>query len=182
MPKWAIIVVVIASILAALFVAAAIGLWVDAGATFPPSAVVVGGLNMMPTMLPGDRILLDAHGQNGPGSIVVFEAPGHEGISLISRVVATGGQTVDLGKDGAVYVDGKRLSEPYVHGARTDPLGSTIAYPVKVPDRSVWIMGDNRSNSGDSREYGPVPVSSIRGVAAVRWWPLTRFTRFHDGR
>jgi signal peptidase I len=182
MPRWAIILIIIASVPAAVLVVAVAGLWVAAGATFPPSAVIVRGHNMTPTLLPGDRILANRNGKLRPGSIVLFEDPTHGGGALIGRIVATGGQTVDLGKDGAVYVNGKVLSEPYVHGTATHPLGSVITYPVKVPAGSLWIMGDNRPNSGDSRVYGPVPLSSIISVAAVRWWPPGRFTRFSDGR
>jgi signal peptidase I len=181
MPRWAIALVVVASVLLALLLVSVVGVWVAAGASVPPDAVIVRARNMTPTLLPGDRIIVDRYGDVGPGSIVVFEDPTREGVALMSRVVAFGGQTVDLGKNGGVYVDGKLLTEPYVHGARTQRMDSAITYPVTVPDGSVWVMGDNRPDSADSRYYGPVPVTSIRGVAAVRWWPLARFTRFREG-
>lgn len=110
------------------------------------------------------------------GDIVTFEDPEVEGRTLIKRVIATGGQTVDL-QDGKVVVDGEVLDEPYTNGKRSDPLSSTapgvsISYPYTVPDGYIWVMGDNRTNSQDSRYFGAVPVSSVTGRAAVVYWPL----------
>jgi signal peptidase I len=95
---------------------------------------------------------------------------------LIKRIIATGGQTVDL-IDGKVYVDGVALNEPYTDGLPSYPLsnapGITITYPYTVPEGEVWVMGDNRTNSQDSRYFGSVPVDSITGKAVFRYWPLT---------
>lgn len=114
-----------------------------------------------------------------PGDIVVFENPeagsGHE--VLIKRVVATAGQTVDF-TDGRLVVDGEPMDEPYAQGS-SQPLpvqadGVNVAYPLTVPEGCVWVMGDNRENSADSRYFGAVPRDSVIGVALVRYWPLTR--------
>jgi signal peptidase I len=108
--------------------------------------------------------------------IVVFNNPTNDPSApiLIKRLIATGGQTVNL-KDGAVYVDGKKLSEPYTYGKPSYPLNPEITFPFKVPADSYWMMGDNRTNSGDSREFGAVPASAVIGHAVWTYWPLNRF-------
>jgi signal peptidase I len=106
------------------------------------------------------------------GDIVVFDDPTEAHPQLIKRVIATGGQTVDI-RDGSVYVDDKLISEPYLHGVRTDP--GSVPLPAKVPEGYVWLMGDNRPNSGDSRYIGPQPIAAIRGRAIWTYWPLARF-------
>ena len=95
---------------------------------------------------------------------------------LIKRVIAVGGQTVDL-RDGAVYVDGEKLDEPYTEGKQSKPLSNSngITYPYKVPEGEIWVMGDNRTNSLDSRVFGSVPVENVTGHAFWRYWPLSSF-------
>lgn len=114
------------------------------------------------------------------GDIVVFRNPdiSSEHDVLVKRVIALGGQTVDM-KDGVVYVDGKALDEPYAMG-ESWPLSAqaadaSVSFPYTVPDDSVWVMGDNRENSADSRYFGSVKQDSIIGVAVLRYWPLNRF-------
>jgi len=111
------------------------------------------------------------------GDIVTFEDPMVAGRTLIKRVVATGGQTVDL-VDGVVYVDGKALAEPYTQGKPSYPKPATLAddddivYPFVVPDGYIWVMGDNRTSSQDSRYFGAVSVESVTGRAAMVYWPF----------
>lgn len=111
------------------------------------------------------------------GEIVLFDHPEEEGVTLLKRVIATEGQTVDL-VDGKVVVDGVALDEPYVLGKPTYPLDKhsakvgTIMYPYVVPEGHVWLMGDNRTNSLDSRYYGAIPVSTIHARAFCTYWPL----------
>lgn len=133
--------------------------------------------SMIPTIEIGDRVLaekLTYRFSRGPqyGDIVVFDDPAGQHPQLIKRVIATAGQTVDV-RDGKVWVDGKALDEPYIHGAVNMP--GTVALPVVVPEGYVWLMGDNRPNSGDSRFFGPRPVSSVRGRAFWTYWPPSRF-------
>lgn len=110
------------------------------------------------------------------GDIIVFQNPTHDPATpiLIKRVIAVGGQTVDL-RDGSVYVDGKKLAEPYTHGKPSDPLNPMITFPFRVPDGDIWVMGDNRTNSGDSRYFGPVAVSAVVGHAFWTYWPPSAF-------
>jgi signal peptidase I len=108
--------------------------------------------------------------------IVVFKNPTRDPSApiLIKRLIAVGGQTVDL-KDGTVYVDGKPLDEPYTYGKPSLPLNPEVQYPFTVPAGYYWMMGDNRTNSGDSREFGPVPASDIIGHAVWTYWPVAKF-------
>lgn len=130
-------------------------------------------------LLLGEKVSPRASGVHA-GEIVTFDDPDNPGTTLVKRVVATGGQVVEL-KDGQAYVDGTALSEPYVEGRPTYPLdrwSSTaldgpVSYPYVVPDGSVWVMGDNRTNSLDSRYFGAVPVSSVTSHVLFVWWPLS---------
>lgn len=105
------------------------------------------------------------------GDIVTFDDPQNDGRILIKRVVATGGQTVDI-RDNKLYIDNVEQHEDYVNGLSTTKLSrSSISYPYKVPDDCVWVMGDNRTNSQDSRYFGAIPTSSIIGRALFVYWP-----------
>ena len=140
--------------------------------------------SMEPTIQIDDCVLAEkitlAFGQDVEGGdIVVFENPdessGHD--VLVKRVIAVAGQTVDL-VDGVVYVDGEALEEDYVQGdsyaLAAQLAGVEISYPYTVPEGCVWVMGDNRENSADSRYFGAVETESIIGVVVARYWPLDR--------
>ena len=84
--------------------------------------------------------------------------------------------TIDL-RDGVVYVDGEALDEPYVGGRPTESLSDLagsegITYPYVVPEGTVWVMGDNRTNSKDSRYFGPVSVDDVTSRARFIYWPI----------
>lgn len=137
--------------------------------------------SMQPTIELRNYVLAEklSYRFSGPpkvGDIVVFNNPTHDPAApiLIKRLIATGGQTVDL-KDGKVVVDGKTLDEPYTHGKPSYPLNPAIEYPYTLPPGTYWMMGDNRTNSGDSREFGPVPASEVIGHAVWIYWPLSQF-------
>ena len=91
----------------------------------------------------------------------------------VKRIIAMPGQTIDL-VDGKVYVDGTPLDEPYYDGT-TVSIDPTVEYPITVDDDCVFVMGDNRNHSKDSRssELGQVPYDAILGKSQVRIWPLT---------
>lgn len=112
-----------------------------------------------------------------PGDIVTFIDPELASRTLIKRCIAVGGQTVDL-KDGTVYVDGQPLNEPYTNGKPSYPLTTaanvTVTYPYTVPAGYLWVMGDNRTDSADSRYFGAVPQSNVTGRACFIYWPLNR--------
>ena len=135
--------------------------------------------SMIPTIQIGNRVLAEKVSfrfvrQPRYGDIVVFPDPKGEHPHLIKRVIATEGQTVDL-KNGKVVVDGQELVEPYTHGQPSFPLMSEIKFPLVVPAGDVWVMGDNRTNSGDSRVFGPITVKSVEGHAVWTYWPLSAF-------
>ena len=139
--------------------------------TFVVEPFVVPTGSMEDTIEIGDQILaqkvsLELGQPVKQGDIVVFHNPD-----------ATAGQTVDL-QDGKVVVDGQALDEDYTTGMSW-PLsvqapGAQVSYPYTVPDGCVWVMGDNRENSADSRYFGPVDRSDLIAVALVRYWPLNR--------
>jgi len=135
--------------------------------------------SMIPTIKIGERVLVNKfiYRFTTPkqGEIVVFADPTHSTPNLIKRVIAVGGQTVDV-EDGHVLVDGVALTEPYTDSADNEP--GDLQLPVKVPEGKIWVMGDNRTNSYDSRWFGPQPVSKVKGKAILRIWPLNRFAAF----
>ena len=134
--------------------------------------------SMEQTIKVGDRVIGEKISYRfrdpEPGEIVTFyrEQNGETTI-LIKRVVATEGQVVDL-RDGVVYVDGEALDEPYTLGLPTYPLQSddpSIVYPYTVPEGCIFVMGDNRVNSRDSRAIGPVRVEDVNSHAVIIFWP-----------
>jgi signal peptidase I len=107
--------------------------------------------------------------------------PSAEEQDLIKRVIAVGGDTVACEKNGPVTVNGKALEEESYIRPGTTPCGSEGFGPVKVPEDRIWVMGDNRSNSLDSRfhqqlpGHGTVPVDEVVGRAVVKAWPIDRW-------
>lgn len=163
--------VVVGAVLAALLVK-----------TFLFQAFRIPSESMVPTLLVGDRVLVNklsyrAH-EVHHGDVIVFTRPpnlqptgGEEPEDLIKRVVAVGGDTV-VARDGKVYLNNRLLKEPYL------PEGTPTLHldqPVKVPPGKVFVMGDNRENSQDSRFFGTVDESTIVGRAFVRMFPFKRF-------
>ena len=90
----------------------------------------------------------------------------------VKRIIALPGQTVDL-QNGKVVVDGKVLDEPYYEGT-TQSIDSSVQYPITVGENMVFVMGDNRPHSKDSRssELGQVPYEALLGKSQIRIWPL----------
>jgi len=135
--------------------------------------------SLQDTIQTGDRVFSEKITYYGrgpePGEIITFDDPLTSGQTLIKRVIAVAGDVVDL-REGSVYVNGKKLDEPYTEGKESwelDPApGVELEYPLTVPDGHLWVMGDNRTNSADSRYFGPVPVSSVSGHANIIYWPI----------
>jgi signal peptidase I len=91
---------------------------------------------------------------------------------FIKRVVGLPGESVDV-KDGRVWINGHELVEPYLpRGTITLPNGAH--FPITVPKGDLWVMGDNRGNSSDSRFFGPIPSSTVVGRTIVRVWPPSK--------
>lgn len=148
---------------------AVVGL-VALGLRFVAEPMRVSSDSMSPTFTTGDEVLvqkLGAHARRpSSGDVVVVRSPA-SGDLMIKRVAALGGQTVGIA-DGVLKVDGKPVPEPYVDRAQVD---GTYFGPVRVPQDTVFLLGDHRLGSVDSRSFGPVPVRSIIGKVALRVWP-----------
>jgi signal peptidase I len=128
--------------------------------------------SMAPTLKPGDQELVAKLGGHSPkrGQLVAFHSP-RNGDVLLKRVVAVGGDTVGL-EDGVLVVNRRPVREPFVNQKAID---SVYFGPVRVRPGTIFVMGDNRANSEDSRDFGAVKTSSIIGRAVARVWPPSRW-------
>ncbi len=131
---------------------------------------MVYGLSMEPSLHEGERLLVNKlvyrFRAPSPGEIVVFTEPGGAR-NLVKRVVATAGQHVEM-SNGQVFIDGVQLAEDYLEYAGNDSLATR-----QVPADSVFVLGDNRTDSQDSRYFGAVPLEYVNGRALIVFWPLT---------
>lgn len=99
------------------------------------------------------------------GDVIVFEYPLDTSRDFIKRVIALPGETVEV-RNGQVFVDGRLLPEPFGPNPSARSFG-----PLRVPPDTVFVMGDNRNNSSDSRTWGPLPMRDIIGKAVMSYWP-----------
>lgn len=152
--------------------------------------IVVDGPSMENTLTTGDRVLVNRIGYylSGvkQGDIVVFQhksgpiklLPFLFETDYIKRVIAVEGQTVNI-RDGKVYVDEIALDEPYIHDQTLIQGMNSMNFPVEVPKGTVFVLGDNRTNSRDSRhrEVGFIQLNKVKGKAVVRVWPMNKAGR-----
>ncbi|TZE83371.1 signal peptidase I [Calorimonas adulescens] len=143
------------------------------GFIFEP--ITVNGDSMIPTLHNGDDLIVFKlpYRFSPPkyGDIIVFKYPSDPRYHYIKRVIGLPGDSIEI-KDGEVYVNGKKLIEPYINEK------TLMDFKLdKVPDDTVFVLGDNRNWSRDSRypDVGPVPFKNIIGKATIRIWPLNKF-------
>lgn len=153
--------------------------------TFVLAQYYIDGPSMKTTLQPNDRVLVNKlsyrlHDVNR-GDVVVFDRITVDGTvvqhdDLIKRVIALEGETIEI-NDCVVSIDGRVLEEPYLDPAflgetrPADRCRIVDMAPQVVPEDRVFVMGDNRHDSQDSREFGPIEVDLIRGRAFVVIWP-----------
>ena len=142
--------------------------------------------SMERTLEPGQYVLVDKltprFDAYNRGDIVVFDPPadwGDRSTPYIKRVIGEPGDVVEIREDGLVYVNGVALVEPYLYAddagnpqATTAPLDEAT---WTVPGGELFLMGDHRQNSSDSRTFGPVPIDRVIGRAWLRYWPIGTF-------
>jgi signal peptidase I len=128
--------------------------------------------SMVPTLEVGDRVFVNKFiyrfAEPERGDVVVFESVNGGEEDLIKRIVAVAGDEIEV-RNGTLLVNGEEQEEPYL----TENPPFTGSYePTEVPEEHVFVMGDNRGNSADSRVFGPLPVENIEGEAFMRFWPV----------
>ena len=167
--------------------------------TFLIQAFFIPSASMVPTLQIDDRVLVNklayTFGEPEAGDVIVFDSPfGSEdpgeslvdkvtrnvsealglrtadAADLIKRIVAVGGDTVEI-DENQVFVNGVAINEPYLQPGSTMPDMA----PTEIPPGHIWVMGDNRNKSQDSRRFGAVPVEDIIGRAFVIVWPFDRW-------
>ena len=152
-------------ILAVLVAAFAAGWWLRGNVV---GSYRVESGSMEPTLCAGDRVLVDKR-VSGPdlerGDLVVVTPPDEQQL-VVKRVVGLPGDRLAI-RDAVLFVNGERVKEPYVDHKSIDAL---FYGPLVVPPEQVYVMGDNRAESIDSRDYDGVPFGSVQGRVVTTWW------------
>ena len=143
---------------------------------FAVRIITVSGVSMQPTLYGGDRVAVQSMLYTPQrGDVVVVDSYSRYGDMLVKRVVGVGGDVIDIDfESGIVYRNGEALEEPYVLGPTT--LSYDIQFPITVPQGSVFLLGDNRNGSKDSRssEIGCIDERDLLGKVL---WRLTPFSK-----
>ncbi len=139
--------------------------------TFLYQPVRVEGTSMQPELRDQDRLFINKFAYRfekiSRGDVVVFHYPRDKEKSYIKRIIALPGDSLRI-DDGRVYVNGKQIDEPYVPGRYRDVRSMP---EMIVPEDQYFVMGDHRSISSDSRDFGPVDRNLVYGKAAFVYWP-----------
>lgn len=152
--------------------------------TFLFEPYLVEGSSMYPSLVNHERLVVDklSYFITDPkkGEIVIFRYPKDESRDFIKRVIATGGDTIEM-RDGHVFVNDVELNEKYIY--LNDPKGANLSDFDKtvVPQDTIFVLGDNRNNSKDSRfaDVGFVPLKLVKGRAVAAFWPIDKFRIIH---
>lgn len=152
---------------------------------FMAQATRVYGQSMEPNLHTDQRLVVEKISYNrylrqfvgfhGPkrGDVVVIRPPNQPGELLIKRVIGLPGDAVEI-HDGYVFVNNTRLNEPYLMNGTSGSYG-----PIIVPPLNIFVMGDNRNFSNDSRNFGTVPLKNVIGRAWFSYWPLDQIGFVH---
>ncbi len=143
----------------------------------------VDGRSMVPTLQNEEKLIYYHFAYEPENEDIIIVNSESLGKVIVKRVIATEGQTIDIDfETGVVTVDGEILEEPYINNLTTNNTGAfeDEAYPLTVPEDCVFVMGDNRQNSMDSRHWqiGFVPEDEIMGKVILRYQPVSEFTIF----
>jgi|SRR5579883_374596 signal peptidase I len=133
----------------------------------------VNGPSMRPTLHTNEYILVDKaqylFSKPQRGDIIVFEYPLDTSVDYVKRVIGVPGDTVEVDADGQVTVNGVAINEPYVNDLDNPYEPETITLKAN----QYFVLGDNRGDSSDSRDWGPVPAQDIIGKATLVYWPFS---------
>lgn len=164
--------------------------------TFVVQAFKIPSPSMVPTLLVGDHILVNKflYGTKIPfsdnrilpvreperGDIIVFRFPGDRNVDFIKRCMAVGGETIEI-REKQVFINGVPIEDPHAHFK--DVRGGYVVPrdnfgPVTVPEGKLFMMGDNRDNSNDSRYWGFVDVADIKGKTIVIYWSWDKYRKW----
>ncbi|WP_075980947.1 signal peptidase I [Bacillus massilinigeriensis] len=144
--------------------------------------IVVDGESMMPTLLDKDRMIVNKFsykiGEPKRFDIIVFHAP--ENKDYIKRVIGLPGDRIEY-KNDTLYINGKKYNEPYLEQYKREEVDGPLTEPFTleeiigqstVPEGHLFVMGDNRRYSKDSRHIGTVPMEKVLGNTSIIYWPL----------
>lgn len=145
--------------------------------TFVLSIASVEGESMLETLHPNDRLIISQFFYTPKNGDIVIINSSDMGKKIVKRIIATQGQLLEI-KDGMVYVDGVEIDEPYLseyNAGKTTPMSRTVideGEKVTIPEGFVFVMGDNRGSSKDSRMIGMVKNDEVIGKVILRLYPL----------
>lgn len=145
--------------------------------TFVFSPVIVSGHSMDPTLQDRERVIALKNKEAKRFDIVTFPAPDEPKTSYIKRVIGLPGDEIEY-KDDQLYVNGKKLAEPYLDEFKSElPKNENLTndFKAKVPEGTYFVMGDNRQNSKDSRMIGPIEKDKTSGNVKFAFWPISKF-------
>lgn len=154
-----------------------ISLILFAAINFVSARIRVESVSMKETLLPGDFVLVNRlaynfkdykTGEVGRGDVVVFDPPFDAPEPYVKRVIGLSGEVVKI-ENGKVYVDDALVQEPYIK------VGYNAQGSWEIPAGEIFVMGDNRNNSSDSRSWGTVPIKNIIGKALFVYWPMEQW-------
>jgi signal peptidase I len=144
------------------------------------AAYIIDGQSMTPNFHPGERVLIRKFMVTAETiqryDVVILKKPGNPRATLIKRVIALPGEIIQI-KQGDIYIDGQIQTEFFIPEGETTQHIQPELPPTHLPPGHFFVIGDNHSDSIDSRIFGLVPIKNITGKAVFRYWPLARFGR-----